>query len=119
MLRLKDIDYERNCITVRSGKGDKDRQTIFPDNLKKELKNHIKKIREIYQEDRKNEEEGVWLPSALERKYPNAGKEWAWFWIFPSHKLSVDPVSKKIRRHHMYPSSLQKAFRQAVYDTGM
>ncbi len=118
-LRLKDIDFERNCITVRSGKGDKDRQTIFPDKLKEDLKKHIKKIREIYEDDRKNQVEGVWLPSALERKFPNAGKEWSWFWVFPSHKLSVDPVSKTVRRHHLYPSILQKAFRKAVQDAGM
>jgi integron integrase len=114
MLRVKDIDYERNCITILSGKGNKDRQTIFPDNLKEILRKHIQAILGIFEEDRKNNIEGVSLPYALERKYPNAGKEWAWFWIFPSHKLSVDPMSNKIRRHHLYPSTLQKAFRKAV-----
>jgi len=119
MLRIKDIDYERNCITIRAGKGDKDRQTIFPDNLKNDLKNHLKEVRKIYEGDRKNNIEGVWLPDALERKYPNAGKERAWFWVFPSHKLSLDPVSKKVRRHHIYHSTLQKAFHKAVIKSGI
>jgi len=114
MLRIKDIDFERICITVRSGKGDKDRQTILPDNPVNALMRHIDEIRELYEEDRKKQVEAVWLPSALERKYPNAGKEWAWFWVFPSYKLSIDPASRKVRRHHLYPSTLQKAFRKAV-----
>ena len=58
--------------------------------------------------------DGVWLPNALERKYPNAGKEWGWFWVFPSRKLSIDPVSKIVRRHHLFPTVLEKAFRKAV-----
>ena len=119
MLRIKDLDYESNCITIRSGKGDKDRQTIFPENLKEDLKKHIEEIREIYEEDRKNQVDGVWMPFALERKYPSAGKDWAWFWVFPSHRLSVDPASKKVRRHHLYPSTLQKAFRKAVQEAGI
>ncbi|HUV06500.1 MAG TPA: integron integrase [Spirochaetia bacterium] len=110
-LRIKDIDFERNCITIRSGKGDRDRETIFPDTLNKELKEHIRVIRELFEEDRIKQVDGVWLPPALERKYPNAGKEWAWFWVFPSHKLSLDPVSNRIRRHHLY--------RKAVMDSGI
>lgn len=119
MLRVKDIDYERNCITVVSGKGDKDRQTIFPNNLKSRLRQHLISISEIYRQDRRNNIEGVWLPDALERKYHNAGKEWAWFWVFPSHKLSIDPVCNTVRRHHLYPSTLQKAFRKAVKEAGV
>lgn len=119
MLRIKDIDFERICVTVRSGKGDKDRQTIFPDNLVNDMRRHIEEIRELYEKDRKNQVEAVWLPSALERKYSNAGKEWSWFWVFPSYKLSVDPASRKIRRHHLYPSTLQKAFRKAVMEANI
>ena len=59
------------------------------------------------------------MPEALERKYPNAGKEWGWFWVFPSLKLSIDASSKKVRRHHLYPSTLQKSFRKAVQDSGV
>lgn len=119
MLRIKDIDYERNCMTIRLGKGNKDRQTLFPENLKSDFMNHLKAIRKIHEKDRKHSVEGVWLPPALERKYPNAGKEWGWFWVFPSYKLSIDPVSKKIRRHHVYHSTVQKAFRNAVKKTGI
>lgn len=119
MLRIKDVDFERICIIVRSGKGDKDRQTILPINLLNDLRKHIRIIRKIYEKDRKEQVEAVWLPPALERKYPDAGREWAWFWLFPSYKLSIDPVSKKIRRHHLYPSTLQKAFRKAVMEAGI
>jgi integron integrase len=114
MLRVKDIDFERGCLTVRSGKGDKDRQTLLPESLKDKIQIHLDSTHTIYQKDRKNNIEGVWLPGALERKYPNAGKEWGWFWVFPSYKLSVEPETKIIRRHHLYPSTIQKAFQQAV-----
>jgi len=113
-LRVKDVDFERGCLTIRSGKGDKDRQTLLPESLKNDLQRHLLRVRELHEEDRRNQVEGVWLPNALERKYPNAGKEWAWFWVFPSRKLSIDPVSKIIRRHFLYPTVLGKAFRQAV-----
>ncbi|MGE5238068.1 MAG: integron integrase [Chloroflexota bacterium] len=113
-LRVKDVDFERGCLTIRSGKGDKDRQSLLPESLKDDLQRHLQKARELYEEDRGNNMEGVWLPNALERKYPNAGKEWAWFWVFPSRKLSIDPVTKIIRRHHLFPTVLEKAFRQAV-----
>lgn len=103
MLRIKDIDFERGCITVRAGKGDKDRQTLLPDNLKTHIKNHIREIRKIHERDRSNGVEGVWLPWAFDRKYLHSGKEWGWFWLFPSHRLSVDPHCRKIRRHHLYP----------------
>jgi len=83
------------------------------------LRKHIRVIRKIYEKDRKEQVESVWLPPALERKYTDAGREWAWFWLFPSYKLSIDPVSKKIRRHHLYPSTLQKAFRKTVREVGI
>ena len=73
----------------------------------------------IHERDRRNDVAGVWLPYALERKYPRAGKEWTWFWVFPSYKLSVDPVSRITRRHHVYPTTLQKAFKQAVRKAGI
>ncbi|MBU1754617.1 integron integrase [bacterium] len=114
MLRVKDIDFERGCLTIRSGKGDKDRQTLLPERLKDKLQEHLDSIHAVYQKDRKNNIEGVWLPQALERKYPNASKEWGWFWVFPSYKLSVEPETKIIRRHHLYPSTIQKAFQNAV-----
>ena len=116
-LRIKDIDFQNNILTLRSGKGDKDRQTLFSQNTTLKLKEHIQKSRKLYEDDRLDYQPGVELPKALERKYPNAGKEWGWFWVFPSAKLSVDPRSGIVRRHHLYQSSLQKYFKAALKQT--
>jgi integron integrase len=118
-LRIKDIDLERSVILVRSGKGDKDRRTVLSDRVKDDLIRHMARIREIYEEDRKNDVNGVFLPGALEKKYPNAGKEWGWFWLFPGKSLSVDPRTRLVRRHHNHPASLQKAFKEAVAAAGI
>lgn len=118
-LRIQDIDVEQNVITVRAGKGDKDRQTILPEILKDRLYEHYQKIREVFDEDREKDVEGVYLPGALDRKYKNAGKEWRWFWVFPSKVLSVDPVTKIIRRHHVSTTTLQKQFKSAVDRAGI
>jgi len=107
-LRIKDVDFQNNILTIRSGKGDKDRQTLLSQKTAVELKEHIQKSREYFEDDRFNSYPGVELPKALERKYPNAGKDWGWFWVFPSAKLSVAPRSRIVRRHHLYQSSLQK-----------
>ena len=88
-LRIKDIDFDRNCITVISGKGDKDRIALLPVNVVKELRKHIESVRKIHLRDRENNIPGVEMPSALEREYPNASTEWAWFWLFPSGKLDI------------------------------
>lgn len=113
-LRIKDLDTERGMIIVRSGKGDKDRRTVFPVSLKKDIAKHIEEIRKLYDEDRAHKVSGVHLPDALERKYANAGTEWAWFWLFPAKSLSVDPRTVTVRRHHVLPQSLQKAFKTAA-----
>ncbi|MBI5746322.1 MAG: integron integrase, partial [Nitrospirae bacterium] len=118
-LRIKDIDLEQNIVIVRSGKGDKDRRTMLPESLKDNLIHHLSEVRAMYDEDRAKDLNGVYLPNALERKYPNAGKEWAWFWLFPSKSLSVDPRSHTVRRHHMHPASLQKAFKTAAGKAGI
>jgi len=112
-LRVKDLDFDRGIIMVRCGKGGKDRQTVFPDSLKEPLQEHLEEIREIHEHDRKNDTPGVYMPNALDRKYPNAGKEWKWFWVFPSHKLSVDPRTGITRRHFRYPKSYQRAIKEA------
>ena len=117
-IRIKDADFQNSVLTVRSGKGDKDRQTLLPERALPDLKRHIKLIRQYYEEDRIYERPGVALPRALERKYPNAGKEWAWFWLFPSAKMSVDPRSGIVRRHHIYTSSLQRTFKKALRLSG-
>jgi integron integrase len=113
-MRVKDIDFERGLVIVRAGKGDKYRRTMLPETLTGELCEHMNRMRLIHEEDRKNNANGVELPAALERKYPNAGKEWRWFWLFPAHTLSVDPESHIMRRHHIHPSALQKAFKIAA-----
>ncbi len=118
-LRVKDIDEQRNMLIVRSGKGDKDRRTVLPDSLLPKLREHLQTIRKLYQEDRRKNLPGVALPGALERKYLRAGKEWGWFWLFPSKSLSVDPRSHTVRRHHLDPSTLQKTFRTAVKKTNI
>jgi integron integrase len=118
-LRIKDVDFERNIVMIRSGKGDKDRRTVLPESLKDDLIQHMGAARSLFDQDRQNNISGVWLPGALEKKYPNAGKEWKWFWLFPAKGISVDLRSHTIRRHHVHPASLQKAFKTAVGEAGV
>ncbi|MBN1831343.1 MAG: integron integrase [Deltaproteobacteria bacterium] len=112
-LRVQDLDFGRGVVIVRMGKGKKDRETVFPERLKPVLLEHLKKVRVIHEKDRKNELPGVQLPHALERKHPNAGKEWIWFWVFPADQISMDPMTHVVRRHHCYKGALNKSFRQA------
>jgi integron integrase len=118
-LRIKDIDLEQNIVTVRSGKGDNDRRTVLPERLKDDLIHHITSVRSLYDRDREQNLNGVALPAALERKYPNAGKEWRWFWLFPAKSLSIDPRTNAVRRHHIHPAALQRAFKAAVTEAGI
>jgi integron integrase len=118
-LRIKDVDFEQHLLTVRSGKGDKDRRTVLPDSLRAEWTEHIERVRDLYERDRADDHPGVYLPSALERKYPNAGKEWAWFWAFPAPTVSIDPRSRIVRRHFQHPSALQKQFKTAIAKAGV
>jgi integron integrase len=118
-LRVQDIDIQRGIVTVRSGKGDKDRTTILPDMLKDDLAAHLIRTRKVYDQDRSQNVPGVYLPNALERKYPNADKEWKWFWLFPAPSLAVDPRLLIVRRHSLHPCIFQKAFKQAVAKSGI
>ncbi|MBI5641579.1 MAG: integron integrase [Nitrospirae bacterium] len=118
-MRIKDIDFERGIVIVRAGKGDKDRRTMLPETLETELSDHMNMIKDFHEMDRKNNVAGVQLPGALEGKYPNAGKEWPWFWLFPAQTLSLDPITHIVRRHHIHPSSLQRAFKLAVDKAGI
>ena len=95
------------------------RRTVLPDAIKDDLIRHITDVRALCEKDRKDGINGVYLPGALEKKYPNAGEERGWFWLFPSRSLSVDPRSHVVRRHHIHPASLQKAFKSAVEETGI
>jgi integrase len=94
-LRVKDIDFERNEITVRVGKGHKDRVTMLPQSLKSHLEEHLRRVRVIYEADLRNGFGEVYLPNALERKYPNAASAWPWQYVFPSRVLSTDPGNDK------------------------
>ena len=113
-LRIKDVDFARQVLTVRGGKGDKDRETLLADSIIEELQNHIEHIREFYDQDRKKDISGVYMPEGLDRKYPNAGKDWKWFWLFPAGKLSVDPRSALTRRHHIKQNTVQSQVKKAV-----
>ena len=118
-LRVKDIDFGNHQIIVRDGKGEKDRATMLPDALVADLELHLKTVKVIHQQDLKAGYGEVYLPYALARKYPNAAKEWIWQYIFPASARSVDPETKKIRRHHVDPSVLQKAVRHAAQLAGI
>ncbi len=113
-LRVKDIDFGMNNITVRDGKGAKDRTTLLPESIKEELKQHLRKTKFTHDEDLKRGFGEVWLPFALAKKYPNAGKEWKWQYIFPSAKLSPTREDGKIRRDYTSPSTIQKAVKDAM-----
>jgi integron integrase len=112
-LRVKDIDLDRGQVVVRGGKGDKDRATVLPDKLVERLRAHRDRLRELHEQDRQANVAGVWMPEALERKYPGAGKSWQWFWFFPSRQLMHDPHSGLYRRHHLLDASFQHAVREA------
>lgn len=118
-LRVKDLDFERCEILVHDGKGGKDRVTMLPSSLVDSLHAHLTLAREFYSRDRAAELPGVYLPHALERKYPNASREWAWQYVFPSDRLSVDPRSGVRRRHHVDEQNVQRAMRQALRDAGI
>lgn len=115
-LRVKDVDFERREITIRHGKGGKDRMTMLPLSLATLLREQIALARTYYDADRTNKRMGVMLPDALERKYPRAAMQWGWFWIFPADHESTDPRSGVVRRHHMYEQTFQRAIKRAVAD---
>jgi integron integrase len=113
-LRVKDIDFDASTIFVRSGKGDKDRSTILPAAVKEKLRDHLKRVKILHEKDLAAGYGQVHLPDALDRKYPKAGKEWAWQYVFPSAKLSIDPRSKRIGRHHFSEKTIQDAIKKAL-----
>jgi len=113
-LRFKDLDFDSGLIFVRSGKGDKDRSTLLPEAGRDALRAHLRDAEAVHDTDRKAGLAGVSLPDALERKYPNAGRELAWFWVFPSRTLSTDPRAGIVRRHHLHESVIQKAVKEAA-----
>ena len=114
-LRIQDLDFEYRTITVRDGKGEKDRIVPLPETVIPELHRQIERVRLIHEEDLAAGYGEVYLPDALERKYPNAAREFIWQYLFPASKRSLDPRSGKERRHHIDPSALQRAVRQAAH----
>jgi integron integrase len=118
-LRVKDVELERCEILVRYGKGGKDRVTMLPSILLDALRAHLVLVRELHAQDLAAGRPGVYLPYALDRKYPNAPREWAWQYVFPSDRLSVDPRSGLRRRHHVDEQNVQRAMRQALRDAGV
>jgi len=113
-LRIHDIDYNMKQLTVRSGKGSKNRVTTFPESITPLLENHLKSVKLWHEQDLAKGFGEVYLPYALERKYKNAAKEWGWQYIFPSRNLSKDPRSGKTRRHHVDPGVVNKAIKSAT-----
>jgi integron integrase len=115
-LRVKDVEFARREIVVREGKGFKDRVTMLPETVIAALKTHLVKVKALHDEDLAQGFGEVYLPFALDKKYPNAAREWGWQYVFPSKNLSLDPRSGKTRRHHLDEKGVQRAVKQAVRD---
>lgn len=113
-LRVKDVDFERYEITVRDGKGRKDRITMLPRALAGRVREHLVEVREIHRRELEAGMGAVWMPDALERKYPNAMRQWAWQYCFPARRISLDPRSGEKRRHHFDERAVQLAFGEAL-----
>ena len=113
-LRVKDVDLERLQLAVHAGKGNKDRLTMIPRSLETRLREHRARLRELHRKDKEAGLPGVYLPEALERKWPKAGEKFEWFWFFPSRNTMCDPRSGLVRRHHVRDATFQKAIREAA-----
>ena len=118
-LRVKDIDFHYQQITVRDGKGQKDRVTVLSEKIVSPLRKHLQKVNLLHQIDLKKGLGEVYLPFALARKFPNANREFGWQYVFPAKKPTRDPRSGKIYRHHLDPSILQKTIKQSIRDVGI
>jgi integron integrase len=125
-LRVKDVDVERRQLVIRAGKGGKDRVTVLPDVLRERLLAHRERLRQLHADDHATGAPGVWLPFALERKYPKAAMQWNWQWVFPSQGISRDPrgtargdARPTMRRHHLDPGTIDKALRVAMSKAGI
>lgn len=113
-LRVKDLDLNRCELTIRDGKGQKDRVTMLPKTLVEPLRAHLARVRQLHERDIAEGFGRVYLPFALDRKYPNADLEWGWQYVFPASRRSIDPRSRMERRHHANPAVLQRAIKNAV-----
>lgn len=113
-LRVKDLDFSRREIVIREGKGFRDRVTMLPASIAHDLENHLERVRVLHERDLRAGNGRVYLPYALERKYPNAAGDWGWQYVFPSQQISEDPRSGVRRRHHAAADSIQRALRAAL-----
>ncbi|MCA3024593.1 MAG: integron integrase [Rhodocyclaceae bacterium] len=118
-LRVKDIDFAHRVIIVREGKGFKDRVVMLPDTLVAPLTQQLAHARACWGQDQADKRPGVFMPHALERKYPGAATSWGWFWVFPQSRVSTDPRSGEVRRHHLYDQTFQRDFKRAVVRAGV
>ena len=118
-LRVKDVDPSRGCISVHGGKGDKDRVTVLPKSLVSALKPHLLRLQSLHSQDRAAGLPGVWLPESVKNKFPNAGSEFPWQWVFPAKHLSRDPVSSTVRRHHVSEGTFQAQIKRAAKAAGI
>ena len=113
-LRVQDVDFQMRQITVRDGKGAKDRYTVLPEAVGAALQEHLRRVRLLHEEDLSKGFGSVYLPGALDRKYPNAARAWGWQYVFPARDLSRDPRSGTVRRHHLDEATINKAIKVAV-----
>lgn len=118
-LRVKDVDFARGEILIRDGKGMKDRVTMLPRSLQQPLRQHLAVVRALHKAELEAGRGDVWLPFALERKYPRAARDWGWQYVFPAAGLSVDPRSGAVRRHHVDEKRIQRGFKRAVQAAGI
>ncbi|MFA7351169.1 MAG: integron integrase [Methylotenera sp.] len=118
-LRVQDIDFDRGEILIRDGKGAKDRVTMLPQSLVEPLRTHLEWRKSLFEDDAAKEKSEVYLPDALERKYPNAANSWIWQYVFCSGSYSIDPRSGRQRRHHLDEKLIQRAVKKAVIDAGI
>ncbi len=118
-LRVKDLDFAHRTLVIRQGKGGKDRAVMLPLALMPDLGLQLNYARTLWLQDRTQGHAGVYLPNALERKFPRAPASWAWFWVFPEAQMSIDPRTGEMRRHHMFDQGFQRAFKKALKTAGI
>ncbi len=118
-LRVKDVGFEECILTIRQGKGNKDRRTVFPKSLVEPLKFHLDRVKSLHEADLKKGHGEVYLPESIAKKYSNSGKNWIWQYVFPSGRLAVDPRSGIVRRHHVLDKTIQKWVKNAAIASGI